>query len=89
MARRRGGYAQAALMVVGFVLTMAFLLWFIICSIRYAGQSGWSEAEFYAQYRPYKWALYWGLGSCAFAWTWSLFTSIAILRAEKHKPRQL
>ena len=85
MAGRRAGYLQAASMLAGFFLTMGFLVWFIVCALRWAGHHEWSEADFRATYRPYKWALYWGLGLCAVSWIWSLFSSVSLLRQRKER----
>ena len=83
MMGRRVGYIQASIMVVGFVLVTGFLLWFIVCVVRYAANPTWSEAEFTGRYRPYKGALHWGLALCATAWAWALVSSIQILRAQQ------
>ena len=84
MAGRRVGYPQAAMMLAGFFLTMGFLIWFIVCGLRYAGHSEWTEAEFRALYRPYNWALYWGLGLSVGSWIWALFSSVSLLRQKRH-----
>jgi len=83
MMGRRSGYAQVAIMLAGFFLTMGFLLWYLACVGRYVANPSWDESEFQALYRPYKWSLYWGLGFCAVAWVWALFSSIAIMRAAR------
>jgi hypothetical protein len=80
---RKVGYAQAAVMVAGFLLAMGFMGWFLVCVFRYAAHPGWTEADFRALYRPYRWALFWGFGLCALAWVWSLFSSVAMLRSPK------
>ena len=80
MMGRRVGYAQAAIMLAGFFLTMAFLLWYLVCAARHAFNPNWDEAKFTSIYRPYIWSLYWGLGLCAVAWLWALFSSIAMVR---------
>ena len=85
MMGRRVGYAQAAIMVAGFFLTMGFLVWYLVCVGRYATNSTWSEAHFKSLYQPYRWSLYWGLGLCAAAWFWSLFSSLAMLRAGRKR----
>ena len=80
MVGRRVGYFQATIMVIGFVMVTGFLLWFIYCSVRYAVNPIWTEADFTGRYRPYKWAVTWGLAFCAVAWLWALVSSIQILR---------
>jgi hypothetical protein len=77
---RLAGYAQAILMVAGFILTTGFLLYYLLCMVRLI-TSSWSEAQFAAHYRPYLWSLYWGLGLSAFAWFWALYSSLRILRS--------
>ena len=80
LARRRGGYGQAAIMVIGFVLTMAFLTVYLMAAVELLRNPSLTEDAFAARYRPRLWALYDGLGLCAVAWLWSLFSSLQILR---------
>ena len=80
MMGRRVGYVQATIMLAGFFLTMGFLLWYLFCAARYATHPAWTEADFVSCYRGYRWSLYLGLGLCAVAWIWALFSSIDILR---------
>ena len=80
MTGRKTGYAQAAIMVSGFLLSVGFLVWMIVCGVRYMNHPNWSETEYRAQYQPYLWSLRWGLGLCALAWCWALFSSAAMLR---------
>ena len=77
---RRVGYAQATLMVAGFILATGFIVWFIVCSIRYAMNPAWDETEFKSTYQPFQWALRYGLALCAVAWVWALISSVAIWR---------
>lgn len=81
LAGRRAGYAQAAIMVAGFLLVMGYLVWFLTVAVRSVANPSWDEAEFHAQYRPYLWALYDGLGLCLIAWLWALWSSVSIWRA--------
>ena len=87
MMGRRVGYLQAAIMVAGFLLTMGFLVWYLICVGRFAVNSTWDEAHFTSLYRPYKPSLYWGVGLCAVAWVWALFSSIAMVRGSRKSPQ--
>lgn len=80
LAGRRIGYAQAAVMVVGFVLVMGYLILYLGASYRYLQTPGWTQADFEARYRPYLWALYDGIGLCLVAWIWSLRSSFALWR---------
>lgn len=86
MAGRRIGYIQAALMLVGFVLAMGFMLWFIYCAALSLANSGADQKQFVAQYRPYAWVGKSGLGLCVLAWCWSLLSTIAILRQSRKTP---
>jgi hypothetical protein len=80
MAGRRIGYSQSVVMVMGFVLTVGYLLWYLFVAVRYMTNSGWTETEFQAHYRPYLWALYSGVGLCLVAWLWALASSIVLWR---------
>ena len=85
LAGRRAGWPQAALMVVGFCLTMTFLLWYLWCCLRYLREPNWDEGNWYASYAPLFWALRYGLGFSGVAWLWAWLDSLAILRAAKRK----
>jgi hypothetical protein len=80
LSGRKVGYAQATVMVAGFILAMGFMGWFMVCIVRYTGHPNWTELDFRQQYRPYLWALYWGFGLCAASWVWALFSSLAMLK---------
>ena len=81
MAGRRIGYAQAIIMVAGFVLTMGYLLIYLAAVARYLKNSAWSEAEFHAAYRPHQWALFIGIALCSVAWIWALTSSVKMMRS--------
>lgn len=81
MAGRRIGYAQAALMLVGFFLTMGFLLHYLSCMYQFAFTPSWTEADFTSRYRPYRWTLFVGLACSVTAWLWALASSLKILKA--------
>jgi len=80
MMGRPVGWAQAILMVAGFILATGFALWVIVCSVRYALNPAWDESDYRAAYRPLRWVLSFGLALCAVAWVWALFSSIGIWR---------
>ena len=80
LSGRRIGYAQATIMLAGFFMTMAFMLYYLTCATRYATTATWTEAEFSSKYKPHLWALYWGIGCCVTAWIWSLASSLQILK---------
>src|SRR5213594_1373324 len=79
MAGRRIGYVQATIMVTGFCLFVGFMLWYFAAFGRFI-TSGGDEEQFKATFRSTVWMLCSGLGLCAFAWGWSLVSSISILR---------
>lgn len=85
LSGRKVGYAQTTVMVAGFILSMGYMLWYIACLLRRFAHLDWTDAEFVALYRPYRWALFWGLGLCAAAWVWSGLSSLSILREAKRK----
>lgn len=87
MMRRRAGWAQAALMAAGFVLTMTFLVWYLWCCWLYLRSTTWDEGQFAAHYRPLKWALHYGLTLCGAAWLWALVSSVGIWRREGSEAR--
>ncbi len=82
----RTGYLQAAIMVAGFVLVMWFLLALIAGAVRVLTYPELAEEDFAAFYRPHAWAWQVGLPLCALACLWALFSSIAILRANRQAP---
>jgi len=86
LAGRRIGYLQAALMVVGFILSMGFLVFYLTCVAHYVAGANWTENEFKARYQPHLWALYWGLGACVVAWAWALASSWQIWQDRDRSP---
>lgn len=80
MARRKGGYYQAILMVAGFLLTMGYLLIYLAAVVRYLGDSAVTETSFRAAHEPHRWALWAGLGLCFAAWWWALASSLQMLK---------
>lgn len=83
MAGRKVGYAQATVMVAGFVLTMGFLLLYMSCIYRFALSGNWSDADLKSCYQPHRWMLYAGLPLSILAWLWAAFSSWQILREQK------
>lgn len=80
MTGRKIGYAQATLMVAGFLMTVGFAGWVIVCGVRYLQHPEWGEAQYRAQYQPYFGWLRWGLAFCAVAWVWALGSSVSMVR---------
>ena len=87
IAGRRIGYAQAAVMVAGFVLFTGFMVWVIICVASYL-LSGTADEDALPEvrYRPYLWVGKVGLALCLIAWCWALFSSIAMMRRSQKAP---
>ena len=87
MARRRWGYAQAALTLLGFAIFMGFMVWFMARLLQVAGDMS-GDLE---QFRALAWSRTWvaaaGLGLCLVSWVWALFSSLAILRAAREAIR--
>ena len=79
-AGRRVGYLQAAIMLIGFFLTLAYMFQAIAGLWKAMSDGVWTQSALRAPWRSHlKMGLY-GFGFCAFAWLWSLFTSLSILR---------
>jgi hypothetical protein len=87
MAKRPAGWPQAALTVVGFLLTMIFGVQFVVWALRnmsnfYDPQSDPIET-FAGIWLRLRWPLL-GFGMVAISWLWTLNTNAAILRSAKH-----
>ena len=86
MAHRRIGYGQATIMLIGFTLTMGFMLWYLACAARFLISSAGDEKAFAAEWRSFLWAGKVGLGLCVVAWCWALVSSIGIIRQTRVIP---
>lgn len=79
MAGRDAGYAQAAIMVIGFSFFFGFMVgYFWLLSQSIMGET--SELAPVAYFQAWHWLLWSGLGLSALAWVWALASSISILR---------
>jgi uncharacterized iron-regulated membrane protein len=87
MAGRRVGWAQAAVMVAGFCLAMAFMLVFIGGAWQAITMENASHLE--EQWRPHAWEGALGFVLCTVAWVWSLISSISIVRDARKTPPPL
>ena len=79
LSGRRIGYAQAALMLAGFFLTMGFMLLYLSCMFGFASNNSWTETTLRDCYRPHLWMLFTGGPATAAAWLWALTSSLQIL----------
>ena len=86
LAGRRVGLAQATIMLAGFGLVMAFMLWFFLVSARFLANPGWDESAWRHEYGRLFWAGKAGLLLCVIAWCWSLVSSIGLVRRAPKKP---
>jgi Na+/proline symporter len=86
MAGRRIGYVQAAIMLVGFVLVMIYLLSYIGAAFHLVADSNLSEEQFKAEYQRWNWAGQSGLILSITAWVWALVSSAMILRQARRGP---
>jgi hypothetical protein len=86
LAGRVSGYPQAALMLIGLLLT-------VVCGVRFIAWrlDHWSQvqdpqadplANLMEMWLAVRWSLL-GVGIFGFGWLWSLFTSLDILREAK------
>jgi hypothetical protein len=86
MAGRQVGYVQAAIMLVGFVLVMLFLLAYIGAAFHLVSNSSLTEEQYKAEYQRWSWAGCWGLILSIAAWVWALASSAMILRQARRGP---
>src|SRR5712671_4285252 len=87
MAGRKIGYAQATIMVVGFVLVMLYLFVIIGSLMSLLTGENTSEAAIEADRHRYAWAGILGLVLSVLAWFWALASSISMVRnAQKDPP---
>jgi hypothetical protein len=84
--RRRVGYVQAGIMLVGFFLVMAWMLGVFTALFRLMGDASWTEAEYRAAWRNWNWAGLAGVALSLVAWVLALVSSIEILREARHTP---
>ncbi len=88
MGGRREGYAQAIVMVIGFLLTMVYFA-IIISSVMNSmldPNGGMNEQQLHAHFHRVAWAGKGGGILCTFAWFWSLISSISMLRNVQKDP---
>lgn len=83
LAGRTVGYAQAALTLTAFVLTMLFGVKFLVWYLTHWSVINSPEADpvetLLSVWRQVRWALL-GMGVFAVAWLWAMVTSVSILR---------
>jgi hypothetical protein len=80
LAGRRIGYVQAALMVIGFVLVMAFVGAYFTALLHVLNSPDFADQRAALSWRSWLWAGQWGAGLSALAWCWSLASSVSIVR---------
>ena len=91
MGGRREGYAQATVMIVGFLLTMVYFV-VMISSVMNTmldpgSNAGMSEEQLHGHFHRYAWAGKIGALLSTVAWFWSLASSICMVRdAQKDPP---
>jgi hypothetical protein len=86
MVRRRVGWAQATLTVLGFALTLVFGVRFVVWFFQHVGSVYGDAADpvevLGSVWREVRWALL-GIALFGVAWLWALATNAAILRAAR------
>lgn len=85
IAGRRAGYAQAAIFLLGFMLLMGFMFWYLFCALRFLKDPAGDEEAWRAQYRSFAWAWKSGLLLCVLSWFWALVSSVGIVRQAQTK----
>jgi hypothetical protein len=83
MAKRRVGYAQAALTLLGFAVFIGFMLWYFAGLLRAAGDFTADLEQFQTMVRSRAWIAGLGIGVVFVAWLWAVFSSMRILRAAR------
>ena len=89
LAGRRWGWAQMALMLAGFILSMAFMVWYIFTAARYLATPEAIEQAWRAEYRRLGWMGWSGLALVIVAWLWAGISSLAIWRESSAQPPPL
>ena len=86
MARRGVGYCQAALCVLGVVLTFTFgirfVVWYFTNHARFSDEQADPLALLNELWINVRWAML-GMALFAFSWLWALATSLSLLRRAK------
>jgi hypothetical protein len=88
MAGRAIGYVQAALMCLGFFLFVGFMMLYLTSSVGSLNRfmlTGVTEDPT-IHYEPWLWVLWLGLALSFLAWTWSIISSLVILRQTPPEP---
>ena len=88
MAGRAIGYVQAALMCLGFFLLVGFMMLYLTSSVGSLNRfmlTGVTEDPT-IHYEPWLWVLWLGLALSFIAWTWSVISSLVILRQTPPEP---
>jgi len=80
--RRITGLIQAAVMIIGFALALAYGLMYLSAVYKFVLDPGATEAK-WKSLQPPLWMLLTGFGLCAVAWFWSLFSSFQILHESR------
>jgi len=86
MAGRKVGYAQATMMVIGFILTMLYLLVIIGGLMSLVTDVHANEVTIEEQRHHYAWAGKIGLGLSVLAWSWALVSSISMINNAQREP---
>ena len=91
MAGRAIGYVQAAVMCLGFFLTVGFMMWYLGTSVGSFNRfmlTGVAEDPI-VHYEPWLWVLWLGLALSIIAWVWAFISGLVILRktAPENPPR--
>jgi nitrate/nitrite transporter NarK len=88
MAGRRVGYAQATLALIGFLLTLAYLVWVMISLVRFQMMEERDLSQFTAACAKYAWVGIAGVALSIVAWCWALVSSLQILSGAEPDPKR-
>ena len=85
MAGRRIGYVQAAAMVGGMCMLLAFVAVYFKAATQVLANPFSSEEQWWSMLRRASWMGIGGLGVCIIAWLWGLATGLSLIRSAKER----
>ena len=69
------------ILMQGYAFAVNLFLFYLKNMWAWAANPQGTEEDFRAGYRPYVWTWMVGLGLCCFSWSWSLATTITLIRS--------
>jgi hypothetical protein len=88
-AGRKIGYAQSALMLIGFGFTLYYMMSSFMGAFSVLNDPNWDDTVLREAMKRGKWFGIAGSALCAAAWVWALFSSLQILNDSQKQPPPL